>query len=209
MPAILKYIIVAFIVFNLFGCALLETSSEQTERLCADENGNFYSCVDMPVVTKNIKQHSALFASDLLFVQISEYTQQMALALDSDLATQYIEGNIVVTPFIYGNDSSIEADALGRELALNLLNDLSDLGVPTSTSSIGDVLFRTSTGVIEFSNEQQKMMSKLDVSYVLIGNMLRNNSGLMLTAKVLNLQSGKVVASSRKLLPNIVLNKVL
>ena len=62
---------------------------------------------------------------------------------------------------------------------------------------------------IEFSAEQQEVFSEFNVSYVLTGYIRKIHSGLMLSIKIVELKSGKLVAFSNKVLPNVVINSVL
>lgn len=191
----------------LSACSLFE--SEQTSRLCADDNGNFTTCRDMLVIKQEFKQHASLFASDLNFVQLSDYTQQIALELKNHMPIMGLDGSVIVTPFVKNNGLIEEADDLGYDLAEYVSHDLRGLGVSTSDHSLNTYLYRTENGAIEFSLEQQEVFQELNASYVLAGNMRQTSSGLMVNAKIIELKSGRLMASSAKLLPNLVMNNIL
>lgn len=191
----------------LSACSIFEL--EQTSRLCADENGNFTTCKDMLVIKQEFKQHPSLFVSDLNFVQLSDYTQQIALELKNHMPIMGLNGSIIVTPFVKTNGLIEEADDLGTDLAEYLSNDLRGLGVSTSDRSLNTYLYRTENGGIEFSAEQQQAFLDLNASYVLAGNMRQTSSGLMINTKIIELKSGRLMASSTKLLPNLMVNNLL
>jgi TolB-like protein len=120
-----------------------------------------------------------------------------------------LNGSVIVLPFVAQNGLMGGDDILDHDLADYLTNDLSDLGVSTSEGSVGGYLYVTELEHIEFSAEQQEVFSEFNVSYVLTGYIRKIHSGLMLSIKIVELKSGKLVASSNKVLPNVVINSVL
>jgi TolB-like protein len=204
-----KHWLLVPVAMALSACSMFEFESEQTSRLCADDNGNFYTCTDMRIDKGEIKQHSSSFKTDLHFVQLSEYTQQIAFDLKNDMSILELNGSIIVTPFVSNNGLIEEADSLGLDLADYLSNDLRDIGVPTSEQSLAGYLYRTENGYIEFSSEQHDALSDLNASYILTGHIRKTNGGLMLSTKIIELKNGKLIASSTKLLPNLMVNSLL
>jgi len=207
MTLLSKYWPLIPVFMALSACSVFEP--EQTSRLCADDNGNFYTCTDVLIQKSEIKQHSSLFNPELHFVQLGEYTQQIAFELKSDMPSSGLYGSIIVTPFVSTSGVIGEGDSLGHDLAEHLSHDLRDIGVSTSERSLAAYLYITEQGDIEFSAEQHEVFSELNASYVLTGNIRKLNSGLMLKTKIIELKSGRLMASSAKLLPNIVMNNVL
>jgi TolB-like protein len=163
----------------------------------------------MLVIKQEMPQQTSLFSSNLNFVQLNDYTQQIAMELKSDMPFLGLHGSIIVTPFVKTNGVIEEAGNLGHDLAEYLSHDLRDLGVSTSDQSLGADLYRTENGGIEFSVEQQELFLESNASYVLSGNMRQTSSGLMISSKIIELKSGVLVASNAKLLPNIIFNGLL
>ena len=191
----------------LSACSIFEF--EQTSSLCVDDNDNFDECTNIRLKKWDMQQDSSLFKSGLHFVTLNEYTQQIALELKSDMPILGLDGSVIVIPFVTKNGLMEGDDTLGHYLADYLTNDLGDLGVSTSEGSLAGHLYVTEQGHIEFSAEQQEVFSELNVSYVLTGNIREIRSGLMLSTRIVELKNGKLVASSTKVLPNIVINNTL
>lgn len=221
-------VLTIFVAFS--GCSIFE--AEPQTRLCTDENGDFYPCkpmslvqpasvvqpsskkVDMapqldqsPVVEQQPSRPSAaLYSSDQHFVQLRDYTQQIAMELRSNMPSEGLQGSVIVTPFVESNRLIEDADNLGHDLADYLSHDLRNLGVDTSDRGLTAYLYRTERGGFEFSADQQLSLAELDASYVLAGSLRKTSTGLMVSAKVIELKSGKLLASSTKFLPNLVFN---
>ncbi|WP_293751301.1 FlgO family outer membrane protein [uncultured Paraglaciecola sp.] len=181
---------------------------EQTARLCADPNGEFHECPSGMAVEQNSIISSKTATLSRHFVLINEYTQQIAQELKTDLPIYGLDGAIVVTPFVYRNSPIEQAEELGQDLANYLSNDLRDLGIVTSDTSLVPLFYRTEQGAIEFSALQQDVFDDLDSAYVLAGNLLRTHQGIMINSKIIELKSGKLIASNAKLLPNLLLNNL-
>ena len=207
MRLLSKYWFLISVFMALSACSVFEF--EQTSRLCVDDNGNFDECANIRLKKQDMQQDSSLFKSGLHFVTLNEYTQQIALELKSDMPILGLNGSVIVLPFVAKNGLMGGDDILGHDLADYLTNDLSDLGVSTSEGSLGGYLYLTEQGHIEFSAEQQAVFSELNVSYVLTGYIRKTHSGLMLSTRIVELKNGKLVASSNKMLPNIVINSAL
>jgi TolB-like protein len=191
-------------IMLLSGCSLFQ--SEQASTNCSDVTTD--TCSNM-FTKESTPSSSKLFKPGLHFVQIGEYTQQIAQDLKTDLSVSGLNGSVMITPFVSRQTSVQEADDLGYELAGYLNNDLQDIGISTSDVSMTQYLYMTAQGDIEFSTEQQEVFLDTGVAYVLTGNMRKTSSGLMLNTKIIELKSGKLVATNNKFLPNLVLGDLL
>lgn len=204
MTLIKTYFYLTVGVFTLTACSTFDF--KPTQRLCADENGNFYSCVDLQLQNQDKQSPVNVYDTKIHFVSISEYTQQLAMQLKMDLPKSGLEGAIVVTPFTYQNETIDEVNRLKQNLTDYLVNDLRNLGVVTTDQSVNKQLVRTDDGEIEFSLKQLQMLQSFDASYVLTGKILRSANGVILNSSILELKSGKLIASGMKMVPNIIVN---
>lgn len=163
----------------------------------------------MLIEKQESKQHPSLFSTGLHFVQLGDYTKQIALELKNDLPINGLHGSVIVTPFVSIKGLTKGVNDLGQNVAEFLTDDLGNLGVSTSDKSLARYLNRSKQGEIEFSAQQNKQLSDLNAAYVLAGKISRISSGLKFHTKILELKSGKLVASSVKVLPNSVVNSLL
>ena len=188
---------------------LFSTDEPDAEtRLCARENGEFYQCHDMPVEHKKIAKHSSLFSTDLHFQVLGEYTEQMATDLQHDLKNTVIDGLIVVASFVYLDGSLQSTDQLGNQLAESFINDLQQIGLPVSDHKLTGSLNVNGKGDFVFSRDASQIGNAMDIGYVFSGTMHRNNRGVMVNARLMNFKTKGVLASTSKLIPNILLEGI-
>lgn len=104
--------------------------------------------------------------------------------------------------------SSLEqTDWLGRELAEQFVNALHKRGFPVYEYKLKGWLEVTKEGDYIYSRNWQKLASKANVSRVLSGTLSRNDTGVMLYARLVNLKTQVVEGSSELFIPYEVLPK--
>lgn len=199
---------IAFLSTALSACSMLELS-QSTERLCANDDGTFYTCQDMVLQNIMIKSHPSLFSTDLHFNRLSEYTEQMAADLQRDVRGMQVDELIVVASFVHLDSSLQNTDSLGIQLAESFINDLQQIGLPVADHKLMGVLDVNDKGDFAFSRDMGQFYNNVNIGYVLTGTMLRNSRGLVVNARIINFKTNAVVASSSKFLPNIVINNFL
>lgn len=190
-------ITVAILSSSFIGCA----SKTSEERLCADKNGDFYPCQDASVTTDKALPpgDATLFNTNLHFQLLSDYTEQMAVELAEDLASLELDGQIAVSPFVYLDDSFRQTTRLGIELAEFFIHDLEQAGLPMREHRLSKSLNLYSS---EAYNTKDFLESDIDdLDYVLIGTMTPNKVGLVVNARIIEIESHEVLASSSKLFP--------
>ncbi|PKG99141.1 FlgO family outer membrane protein [Paraglaciecola sp. MB-3u-78] len=208
MLKITKLMGIAFLSTALSACSMLELS-QSTERLCANDDGTFYTCQDMVLQNIMIKSHPSLFSTDLHFNRLSEYTEQMAADLQRDVRGMQVDELIVVASFVHLDSSLQNTDSLGIQLAESFINDLQQIGLPVADHKLMGVLDVNDKGDFAFSRDMGQFYNNVNIGYVLTGTMLRNSRGLVVNARIINFKTNAVVASSSKFLPNIVINNFL
>jgi TolB-like protein len=142
------------------------------------------------------------------FIALSEYTQQMAMDLKTDLYNKELRGDIAVASFVSRDDSMRTTNPLGNELAEYFINDLANLGLPVSDLNVTGTVDVVSTGSYAFSNAQYDTLLTTNVAYVLTGTMIKTSGGIMVNARLIDLDSKQVLASSAKLFPPMLINSM-
>ena len=177
-------------------------------RLCATEKGQFYECQDLLLSEKNqiLSDVSDAYNPKRHFVGLNEYTQQMAMGLKDDLYNKKLKGDIAVASFVSRDDSLRTSNPLGNELAEYFINDLANLGLPVSDINVTGTIDVEPAGSFAFSRSQNDVIRNTNIAYVLTGTMLRTSSGVMVNARLIELKSKQVVASSGKLFPPMLVN---
>lgn len=159
--------------------------------------------VEQPAVMENpINIEKAKVSSSPLALQ------NLADKLVADLvATIPVTTNIdkvaIATPV---EVSSLEkTDWLGRELAEYFVSALHQRGFSVLEYKIKGWLEITANGDYVYSRDWQKLASKASVSRVLSGTMSRNDGGVMVYARIVNLKTSMVEGSSEIFIPDSVL----
>lgn len=184
-------------------------NSTQSTKLCADDKGVFSSCQDMLVESQLRESNSNSANKDLRFSMLNEYTEQMAADMQKDVQGIQINAPIGVASFVYLDSSLQSTSKLGNQLAEYFINDLQQIGLPVTDHQLLDIKAVNDHGDFEVAQGNRQLYSDAKIGYVLLGTMLRNHSGLVLNARIVDFKSKVVVASSSKFLPNLVVNGLM
>jgi TolB-like protein len=187
----------------------LNSKNPNSERLCANDDGTFYTCQDMVLQNIVIKSHPSIFSTDLHFNRLAEYTEQMAADLQRDVRGMQVDQPIVVASFVHLDSTLQNTNSLGIQLAESFINELQQIGLPVADHKLMGVLDVNDKGDFAFSRDMRQFYNDVNIGYVLTGTMLKNSRGLVVNARIINFKTNAVVASSSKFLPNIVINNFL
>jgi TolB-like protein len=190
---------------NIFSAS----KSDAKTRLCARDNGEFHQCNDMPIENNKIDKDPSLFSTDLNFQLLGEYTEQMAADLQRDLKNTMIDGPIVVASFVNLDSTLQTTNNLGIQLAESFLNDLQQMGLPVSDHKLTGMLKVNAQGDFVFSRDASQIWDDMEIGYVLSGTMLKNNRGVLISARLMNIKTKGVLASTSKLIPNMLLEGMM
>lgn len=192
--------------YGLLLMALLATgcsSVEESTRLCANDNGDFYQCNDVEISqTKTVKK-SYDFQSQRSFQTINEYTEQMVYRLHQKLSTQKITHSIVVPPFVSLTAIGSSNPNLAIDLAEAFIIDMQNIGLPAAELLVANTSVDYQADYLTYLEESS---GNGDIGYVLKGTMRKTVNGIMIYARVIEIESKKVIASTSKLLPLYLIN---
>jgi TolB-like protein len=180
-----------------------------SERLCANDDGTFYTCQDTVLQNIEMKPHPSLNNTDLHFNRLAEYTEQMAADLQRDVRGMQVDQPIVVASFVHLDSSLQNTDSLGIQLAESFINELQQIGLPVSAHKLMGVLDVSDKGDFAFSRNMGQFYNDVNIGYVLTGTMLKNSRGLVINARLINFRTNAVVASTSKFIPKIVVNSLM
>lgn len=197
-----KSLVVAAMLGSLAGCM----SFSDGTRLCADEQGEFYTCHDLSIApVQQTSVDPSLYSVPLNFQLLSDYTEQMAADLQQDLAGKKIKGNIVVASFVHLDATLRSTNRLGNQLAEFFIHDLQEIGLPVSEHRLSDALSINAAGDFALNRSNEAFKFDHHVGYVLVGTLLENNRGLIVNTRLVSTRTHEVLASSSKLLPTAVI----
>jgi len=201
MKILIKNVSVVFIVLLTASCSMMEKSAS---RLCADDEGDFHQCKDITLSAKNsvnkeYTRDANLFKPGTNFQTINEYTEQMVYVLFQKLSLQTIEKSIAVPPFISIPYTNTGNKQLNVSVAEAFVVDMQNIGLPVAEFILTNSSENEQTNFISYIEE---LAGSQHFGYVLKGTIREKQHGAMIHAKIINVETKKVIASTSKFLPN-------
>lgn len=183
------------------GCSMNEKS---TSRLCANDEGDFYKCEDITLIgTKEESRDSNLFKPGTNFQTINEYAEQMVHVLYQKVSVQNIEKSIAVPPFISIPYSKQGNKQLNVSVAEAFVVDMQNIGLPVAEFILTNASENEQTNFISYIEE---LAGSEYFGYVLKGTIREIEQGTMLHAKIIDVETKQVIASTSKFLPKYLVN---
>lgn len=176
------------------GCSTIDES----KRLCADDNGDFYQCKDVDVVVSKEKNKTYDFQSERSFQTINEYTEQMVYQLNKKLSNKNIQRTIMVPPFTSLSNIHSSNVNLSVDLAEAFIIDMQHIGLPAAELLVANTSIDYQADYLTYLEE---LSGNDDIGYIVKGTMRETANGIMIYARVIEIESKKVIASTSKLLP--------
>ncbi|MGB1199484.1 MAG: FlgO family outer membrane protein [Thalassotalea sp.] len=198
----IKHLLIIVLLTPLASCSLSQISSfdlggQQAERLCTNNNGELSLCKNIQQINKN-----TLFQPNINFQSLGEYTEQMVYVIYKKISVNPVEKLIAVPPFI---SSPPNEGKLAIELAELFIADMQNIGLPVAENIL---TYSESNEEANYLNTVAYIQNNEDVGYILKGTIRENNKGIIIYAKIINVESKAVIASTSKLIPHYLLNKL-
>lgn len=194
----------------LSGCSFNDVPEEY---ICFSDDGEIVDCREQ---TQNIQPTTptsiyspekadadSIFKSNVNFVLLSEYVEQMAI----DLRKNYnAKGNdsVAVTSFVPFDSSLQNSTVLGNQISEYFINELQNVGIPVSDHKVMGEIKVAPNGDFAMSRQLYELRRTMNVGYVLTGTLIENARGIIVNARIVSLNSNRVVATSSSLIPNLV-----
>ncbi|NOU50753.1 flagellar biosynthesis protein FlgO [Pseudoalteromonas sp. JBTF-M23] len=149
-------------------------------------------------------QNSRRYSPVIHNLQLANYVEQMALELvDTMNSDQDI--NIAVASFVDFDSNLRTTNQLGNQIAETFIHQLQKFGYGVVDFKTTNSVSVTQKGDLSFSRDVKALTNKRVASHVLSGTMIYRSSGVEVNARVTDIDSKQVVASTRKLVPSYVL----
>jgi TolB-like protein len=183
------------------SCSMIEESST---RLCANDEGDFYKCEDITLIAKKEEtRDSNLFKPGTNFQKINEYTEQMVHVLYQKVSLQNIEKAIAVPPFISLPYTKNSNQQLNVSVAEAFAVDMQNIGFPVAEFILTNASESEQTNFISYIED---LAGSQHFGYILKGTMREREQGIMIHAKIIDVETKKVIASTSKFLPKYLVN---
>lgn len=195
MKILIKNFSLLTITLLIASCAIVK---ENSGRLCADDDGVFHKCEDISSIVGKEKQDNTLFKPGTNFQTINEYTEQMVYILYQKISLQNIEKAIAVPPFISLPSTEGGSQQLNAGIADAFVVDMQNIGLPAAEFLLTNSSEKDQTN---FQSYIKELTGSQDFGYVLKGTMRKGALGTMVYARIIDIETKKVIASTSKFLP--------
>jgi TolB-like protein len=137
-------------------------------------------------------------------LSLSNYVEQMALDL-VDTMTYEDEMHIAVASFVEFDNNLRSTNQLGNQLSETFIHQLQKFGYGVVDFKTANSITVTANGDFSFSRELKRLAQKKVASHVLSGTMIYRSTGVEVNARIVDIESKQVIATSSKLVPSYVL----
>lgn len=202
MKTLIKHFSLLLIILLTTGCSMKE---EDSSRLCANDEGDFYKCEDMPFVDTQKDADPSLFKPGTNFQTINEYTEQMVYALYQNISLQNLEKAIAVPPFISLPSTQANSQQFNASIADAFVVDMQNIGLPAA-----EFILTNSSDIEQtnFSSYMEAVSGSQNFGYILKGTMRGKAGGTMVHAKIIDVETNAVIASTSKFLPRYLVDRL-
>jgi len=222
--------IILLVVITAHITACQSSLSNNSTRLCLTEKGVYHRCgtqVAEPQITEkktwetkkqgfqNLEQQSSEVGNEVQnfkpinFILISDYVEQMVMDMQKSLAGQSIYFPVAVASFVNLDSSLNNTNPLGNQIAESFITELQKVGVPVVDHRITGAIKVTQNGDFVFSRNSNEYKSSQKIGYVVSGTMIKSDNGIIINARIVGLKSNLIIASSKMVLPNLLINRII
>ncbi|MBU2917113.1 hypothetical protein KO505_03935 [Psychrosphaera sp. F3M07] len=207
-----KLLPLSIITLAILGCA---SKGLPEENICFSDEGEVMDCRELSshltfntsgnnsVSSPEKAQDPTLFKSNINFVQLSEYVEQMAMELKSKLS-QNLTLPVAVTSFVTLDSTLNNTTLLGNQVSEYFINELKGVGIPVSDYKVTSFIQVTPNGDLAMSRRIHELKTDLNIGYVLTGTLIENKSGIIINSRIVSLSTNNVIASASKLVPTLI-----
>lgn len=195
--------------FSRIDLGLGGKDAAASDRLCVSDAGEFYPCEEITGQATNkqtqVANNTAYFAPSTNFQQLGEYTEQMVYVIFDKISLQNIDKTIAVPPFISWAPGLSVNGPLNIELAELFIADMQNMGLPVAENVL---TYADANTTNDYLNTIPYIQVNDDIGYVLKGTIRENEQGVMVYAKIINVETKAVIAATSKLIPHYLVAKV-
>lgn len=193
MKTFQQILVLMFSVFCIVGCSSWAPSSDIV--VVATDNKN-----TEVKAQSNVRDYSR-FSAFRHDKSLNDYAQQLVMELNTQ---QAINKPVAVASFVDFDQSLRTTNSIGNQLAEAVLVELGQLGYPTADINADKNISMNARGNFVFSRAQKERMK--DYCCVLSGNLIYEQSGVRVNAKLIDLDSRRILGASTLTIPYFVID---
>tara|TARA_R100000687_G_scaffold83702_2_gene89432 strand:- start:32761 stop:33336 length:576 start_codon:yes stop_codon:yes gene_type:complete len=137
---------------------------------------------------------------------VNHYVQGIMQDLIANMDNPESTMDIGVTSFVYLDGSFDETDLLGNQLSESFMHELHQFGLNVLDFKSSDFIRVTPTGDFNFSRDYEELNPDMPVQYVMGGTMVKHQDGVIVNARMVSINTKKVLSSAQGFIPASVVN---
>lgn len=139
-------------------------------------------------------------------ITVNHYVQSMMHDLAANLEVLSTTFSVGVTSFVYLDGDYQQGDLLGNQLSEAFMHEATQFGMAVTDFKTTDYIRVTPTGDFTFSRDFLELTQQYPISVVLGGTLVRHHGGVMVNARMVNVNDKKVLASAQTFIPQNVVH---
>lgn len=136
---------------------------------------------------------------------LNHYVQGMMHDLIAVMSPSIADSVFAVTSFVYLDGAYDDTDLLGNQLAESFMHEVHQFGLEQIDFKTTDFIRVTPQGDFVFSRDFLELREEQPIEYVLGGTLVRHQSGVMVNARLVGIDSKRVLASAQGFIPQAVI----
>lgn len=138
---------------------------------------------------------------------LTNYVEQMALQLTDTMQVAPQDAAIAIASFVDLDSTLKTANQLGNQLSETFIHQLQKFGYTAVDFKTANLITVSSKGDFAFSREARHLTHDNIATHILSGTLIYRKQGIEVNARIIDVTSKRLAASSRSLIPFYVLNK--
>lgn len=183
------------------------------QRTCLTDEGIKVACPDYVEFASDIQHQEghdrrsamqqAYFERPPSYLVLSDYANGLAEKLSAQIGDNYQASALAITPFVWFDHSLKRTGPLGQQFAELLLNSLRQQSFDVIDTVVKGEYALTSSGLRVFSRTEHNEKIIAAAQHALVGTMLPSDDGIVVNARIVDVNSGRVQATHTFILPKI------
>jgi len=147
---------------------------------------------------------STLFRPSFSHKSLEDYAAQLSMQLLRNSAGMKKDDLIGVASFVRLDRSLQQTDILGNQLAEYFISEIQQFGLAVVDFKMTSAVKVTQRGDFVFSRDSLELAQDLKMDHMLSGTMIDKAKGVQINARIISLDSRRVVASASVLIPHFI-----
>jgi TolB-like protein len=190
--------------------AELAMNGQQNKQINSDDSAsNSEENLDVTTGSADMHAMSAFhqvesFRPRFSYKSIQDYAAQLSMDLMRNRYGLNADSRVGISSFVKLDTSLQQTTVLGNQLAEYLIAEMQQQGMAVVDHKLMPALEVTSRGDIAFSRDVMRLSKQKMMDHVLSGTLIEKANGVFVNARIISINTNRVVASATVLIPDFV-----